>query len=293
MLLQWNQFLSKPFPRKEQLIGMGILPTKSKMIIYGKDKTFKSTLAIHTARCIASGAPWFNYSTTKHPSAYMQVELPEEVLHDRCVLYHTRNINQNVYSPVPGLYIDTPDISLKLDTPAGLNYVDKQLSRYPEIELLVLDPVYQIISGDTNDNRDVMRLLDNINQLILRHSVSVIIVHHERKSTFTPDGVIALGSEEIRGAKSFSDWCDSGIEVVKVEDSSVTNTTHLMLRFTSMRHANQIMGPLRIKFDRRTYSFSIDSSNLDPFKGYSNAYIRKSVSDEEKVIGEVYDDIYL
>ena len=186
-----SDYVRIPFIPPVGLIGNGILPIHSKMLLFGEPKTGKSFLATMLAHCIAERQPWLGFAP--HPSAdfqptvyYIQTEISETEFKERLLSL----------IPSDHLFVETIHGSLLL----GDNV--NQLAERLEVirpNLVILDPLYMLMDGDLNNSTHMGVVHRNIDMLISAFGCSVLIVHHSRKPKENTKASIleALGSVTI------------------------------------------------------------------------------------------------
>jgi len=231
-------------PPKIPYVIQDILPIKSRMILYGKWKTWKSMTAMHSGFVITSGLPWFGFNTYHHRVLMFQSEISKELFRKRVVKYAHGN---NCYPKE--LYFATEPY-LKLDHGVGYSEMRATLSII-QPKVLIIDPVYKVMTGNISDSQDVMKLLDNLDIYIKDFDISIILVTHTRKPIVTAAGVEYRDEEELMGSSYFANWADSIVGLTKTGDSDFT------LTFTSLRHAEQEISPIKVHIDRETLQFQV------------------------------------
>ena len=245
----------------EAVIGNGLLYAESKMIIYGRYKSFKSMLAKYTALAIADGHPWLGVPTSDNGVSvlYLQSEIPHALLLRRVEKMWA------FWNSTYGEVFDRPRAKqrihfwtepyLKLDSKEGLAHVHRHLSNLKP-RVLIIDPVYKVMSGNILDPNSVRALLDTIDQLIGTHHISVVMIHHPRKSGLEED--MEWGSDDMLGSVLFSAWADTIVKMVR--KGGRDNRDSLTIGFDIVRHAEDIIEPKEVIFDRATLGFHLASN---------------------------------
>jgi hypothetical protein len=194
------------------------LPVQGKIIIYGPRKSGKSFCAMQLGRCIASGEPFLGRKTTQGTVLYLQFELGQRTLLDRI-----RKTEQDYDNMYVGTIFD-----MKIDESRGQDILQKEVDLIRP-NVLILDPLYKIMSGDENEAHDslvVLNYLDTLLEMYSEHNMSVVLMHHSGKDQ----------SRGARGSSNFEGWVDSSIELKRT--SSETDR-ELRARITpkALRHA--------------------------------------------------------
>ncbi len=219
-----NHFKRLPLPFVPYYIK-DWLPKQGKCLIYAPAKAGKSTLAVQIARCIGVGEPFLGIPTQQGSVLYIQCELGTKVLQDR--LNKTGQAYDNVF-------VGT-SFSLKLDTTSGQRQLQTALDTIcPNV--LIIDPLYKVISGDENESADMRKICDFIDLTIETFECSIVIFGHPGKD-------ISRGN---RGSVIMEDWVDTCIEMKKIN----TDNAGLEAKITPklFRHA-ELSEPFEITMD--------------------------------------------
>lgn len=241
-LLDWQP------QQEEELVSSGILLPETGITIFGGAKSWKSMLAMHTAYCLATGTDWFGFKTHKCAVLKYQVELPEAIDRRRVVKY------MNGRRP-GGMYFKTSP-HCKLDTGYGKQQLEKDIitvqSRCADRPLvLILDPVYLLITGHISDDYDIMKLFDNLKELRSKLHITIIIIHHSHKTRVDSSGsIIDLGSEEIMGSSYFNNWSDTMIRLRLLDPYGAKRNVEMSFGLT--RHAQEVLPTISMSWDRAT-----------------------------------------
>jgi len=258
----------EPAHNADELISNGLLSPGSRMIYFGGPKSWKTILAQHTAFCLATGRDWLGFHTRICIPFKLQVELPKAIEKKRVLKYSNAMLQltgrPDLASP-PNMYFRT-DNYIKLDTPAGVKSLEQNLDlisrRYPHNTIvLILDPVYKLITGHIEDSYDVQRLLDHLDLMMGQFNLAIILVHHARKSRISNDGsIVDLGAEESTGSRYLANWCDTMIQLrlVNPRESQV----EVMLNFVHTRNAEEDLPNIKVKWERSTLLPTILSTDF-------------------------------
>ena len=208
-------------------------------------------LCIHTGFAIATGNSWFSIHTSPHRVLFIQCELSKALLRDRVAKY----CNSKEVLP-DNIYFCT-EFDLRIDSTYGLAALDGLIATI-QPRVLILDPLYKIFSGHVSDEYDVKKLTNNLDYLIQRYNLAVIITHHTRKSQLVEGRPIpGYGSEEMLGSRILPAWVDSAIWIEKVDGSESSPEDIIKLSFTKARNAIYRLHPINIRIDRDKLAFSL------------------------------------
>ena len=248
--------LWEPSKPDAPLIGGGIMYEESRSIIYGKYKSLKSMLAMHMALCIGSGKDWLGYDTKEGGGKvlYLQIEMPHRFMKKRLV-----QMLKGWPDGIDGLerhnvFIWTEPF-IKIDQKEGIALVEKYLAEIKP-DLLIIDPLYKVMSGNILDPNSVRIFLDNLDKIIARHNCAILIISHTRKGVYDE-----WGSDDLIGAMFLSAWADA---VVKVTRKEVTSKTEIpiTLNFDVLRHAEEPIDELEVVFSGLNLSFERTDSGI-------------------------------
>lgn len=277
MIYNIQQLLAWKNPdRSDDIIGDGVLPTQSKLMIFGDPKAWKSGLSLYTAYQIAQGKLWFGYKTTKTLVFRLQVELPMHVDQKRIRKFAN---SANLYPP--NILFKT-ESRLKLDTGIGVSSLDRDLkwiaTEYPNQNvLLILDPMYKLLRGHISDSRDVQALLDNLDELKDKHKFSLILVHHSRLPHYDIFGkTIEGGAEDAMGSSYFPDWVDTMLKV-KLLDPPPGPAVTVRMTFVLYRHAEYPLPEFEVRWSRRTLAPTITKRAIPEVLSEDDVTIRELI----------------
>jgi len=238
-LLRW-----KP-PAHKDVIADGILYADTAMVLYGEAGSFKSMMAIHLAFCMVDGIPWLGHQTSKCKVLLGQSEIPQAMFQKRVQKYVS---NHHSYSN--NLYF-FHDPGLKLDRTYGFGRL-LSVIKLVQPDVLILDPLYKLVSGHIEDSHDVLALLDNMDVLKHTYHCSIIIIHHEGKSLYNQEGVIDRGAQAMMGSSYLMNWPDTRINITSDTYHDLSTIT-----YDNVRHAETILEPVHLKFNRSTLGWKM------------------------------------
>ena len=193
----------------------------SKVILYGKYKTMKSMIAMRLGLAIAGGEDWLGFKTSGGKTVmYLQLEIPPVLLQRRFVAMNAE--------PTDKLFVWT-ESNISIDTDEGMSQVEDAVNNFGP-DLLIVDPIYKVMSGNLVENSQVKLFIDRIDKLMDDFKpLSTMLVSHTRKGQYEE----AWGSDDLIGGVFFSAWADSVIKIERVSGS------RLKAHFDVVRHAEQ------------------------------------------------------
>lgn len=188
-------------PEENQyFIGGGLLDSRGKMMIAGVPKAGKSRLALNLAFSLATGRPFLGFPTMHFPRVlFVQFEVSEFRFRLR-VNSIARHWNIPPDNNIPIYSLTLP--SLRLDARGGTDEL-RRLVRAVEAEVVFLDPMVKIHTGQESEQSEMQQLLNTIDDLIDELGISVVLVHHMNKNSE------AESWARIRGSSYIPAWADS------------------------------------------------------------------------------------
>jgi RecA-family ATPase len=241
-------------PITDPIIGGGILPENGRGFIYGRYKSMKSLLALYTALCVGDGREWLGFKTpqTGVPVLYLQIEMPHRFMKSRY-----EGMTREWPKDAPAQWDLTrsqvhiwSEPFIKLDTAEGLNQLNRHLSNLKP-KLLIIDPLYKVMSGNILDPNAVRGFLDTMDRTMAVHNISVVVVHHPRKGLYEE-----WGSDDMLGSVFLSAWADTVIKVTRDSGVKGSKDIPLTLNFDVMRHAEEPIEEMEVMFDSKTMLFT-------------------------------------
>ena len=221
-----DDFLKWQAPPLVPIVDKGVMYEGSKIILYGKYKTMKSMLAIRFALSVAFGVDWLGFATTSSGKniLYLQLEIPAPLLQ--------RRLQAMKATPTDKLIIWT-EHNIAIDTNEGMAKIEEAIEDF-NIEILILDPIYKVMSGNLIENHQVKIFTDRVDSLMAKYSpLSVLLISHSRKGQYEE----AWGSDDLIGGSFFSNWADGIIGIERISQ------TRLKAHFDVMRNAEDEILP--------------------------------------------------
>lgn len=191
------------------------LPKMGKFLLYAPRKSGKSYLSYQMARCIGEGLPFLGMPTQQGRVLLLQFELGTAVLQQRIV--------KDTKKQYPNVFVGT-SFSLKIDDSESKKLLWKAIEAV-QPDVLILDPLYKIMSGDENETKDMKAIVEVLDQTISMFKCSIVIFHHAGKD-------ISRGA---RGSSVIEDWVDTALEMKKT--SKQGEPLRVKLTAKALRHA--------------------------------------------------------
>ena len=187
-------------------------------IVGGEPKCCKSFLALELAVAVASGAPCLRHFAVPQPGRVL-LYAAEDALH----VVRDRLEGIGVAAGCRLADLDVQVITaptLRLDLPADRAALERTVAAL-QPRLLILDPFVRLHRIDENASGEVAPLLAYLRELQRHHALSVLVVHHAKKSA----AAIRAG-QALRGSSEFHAWGDSNLYLRRSADTLSLTIEH-------------------------------------------------------------------
>jgi KaiC/GvpD/RAD55 family RecA-like ATPase len=195
--------LAFSYPAPQPHMDGGLLDRGSKIAIIGEPKIGKSRFILNLAMCLALKEPFLDIDIVRAARVlFVQFEVSEPRMHQRVVSV-ADSFNLSPTANVPLYFSTLPN--LRLDTDEGAA-VFERLVRACKPDVVFLDPLSKIHQREENSASDMQsELFDRLDNIILKHNVSLIIAHHVNKRSDVK------GWARVRGSGALPAWVDGFI----------------------------------------------------------------------------------
>jgi hypothetical protein len=245
------------------LVKGGILGWKEKSIVYAHPKHLKTMVELWKGYCLATGRDYFGYETTLASVLYIGMEDSLPKLASR-INKMKSNFPSTYYF---GFTVLPPG---RRDLPA-IEHIIKDFRP----NLIILDPLTSLLKKE-DKKEDVEGLLRELDRLIDRYSLSIVIIHHSRKAQGRGDTL-----QNLRGSSALTGWADTICQIERVNN----NRNKIRLSWES-RHAEEELEPMVLNFNREQCSFTEEvSSKIPELQEAIRQLIRSN--DQKLYVGEV------
>lgn len=234
-------------PEASRWLITGLWAEQAVGIVGGEPKCCKSFLALELAVAVASGAPCLRQFSVPQPG--------------RVLLYAAEDAAHVVRQRLEGICaaagcaladLDVQVITaptLRLDLPADRAALERTVAALKP-RLLILDPFVRLHRIDENAAAEVAPLLACLRELQRLHALSVLVVHHAKKSAAR-----LRAGQALRGSSEFHAWGDSNLYLRRLSDTLSLSIEHraapsppsvmLELKAHGQALALQLVQPLR------------------------------------------------
>ena len=187
-------------------------------LLGGPPKAFKTWVAAELALAVAAGTPAFGRFAVPVPGPVLFFGAEDSPPDLRSRFDHIARWRGVDLAKVPLFLLDIAQ--LRLDDAGHLDRLHHTVALHAP-RLLVLDPFVRLVTGlDENSARDVSAVLGALRTLQRERDVTILLVHHMRKSP------AAHPAQQLRGSGDFSAWLDSGLYLTRDGDDRVLVVEH-------------------------------------------------------------------
>jgi len=251
VFIDWNDFVNDESPDPPMIIGRGILPVKSVMVLAGEPKVGKSHLIINLAYHVATGMDWFDFPIeTPGKVVIFQAENSYYNQRRRIKLIHGLVREPYLYPTLPDGQIVVSEAiqGLNLNEIESYSRVLSLLTRLRPV-LVIFDPMVNFHSAEENSNTEMALVMEMVHKLKEETNVSIILVHHTRK----PSGGSDSGGVSLRGASAIRGAYDSGLTLSsKFDDDTAEQIYQLDFEIRN----GEPVSPLTLDLDPSVLTFN-------------------------------------
>lgn len=196
----------------------GLWGKNSTGILGAEPKVGKTWYALDMAVSVATGTPCLRRFPVREPGPvlYYPAEDAEHILRQR-VAAIAATIGTTI-DQVPVQFLTAE--SLRLDLPEGRDLLARAIEAVRP-RLVVLDPLVRLHQGDENSASGVGAVLGGLRTLQRRYGVSILLVHHMRKSP----GRMRPG-QALRGSGDLHAWGDVNFYLAKQDGQLLLTAEH-------------------------------------------------------------------
>ena len=240
-----REIIAEPMSTPRFVIGSWLLPEGGNMILYGKQGSWKSWMAIAAAVAVSTGRPWLErYETEMGRVMVIQTEQPRPMYRHRLISY-TRHLG----TILPDNLVICTSLDLRIDTPHGAASVKQAVEAFKPT-LVILDDVYHLMSNPTKEEVSIRRYIDVVDGIRAVSSAAWLHVHHPRKAEFEE----GLSSDELYGSALFGWWADT---IVRAVAGGRRDDKHVVLEFQKVRNAEEEVGDVKVWIDSERLEFAV------------------------------------
>lgn len=212
-----EQLLTTELSGSKALIE-GFIFERDNILLVGKEKANKSTFAMQMCCHLTSAEPFLGeYEIPRAIDvAYIQAEGK---------LASTKSNLTNMTKVIP---IDKKKLmflyypSIPLNKNEGVNQIIADLDSWRKPELIVVDPLYQSMSGDLSSPIDASAMTANLRRMAEHYNCAILLVHHAHRAKRNKEhDIIDEGDDSVFGSFVWKAFPDTVMLIEKVKGSKL------------------------------------------------------------------------
>ena len=239
--ISWQDFNKWTPPYQEFLLAPGILRVRGTGILFGKEGSYKTMLGLRLATAVAEGKSWLGFSTPEHGAnvLYINAEVPAEMLLDR-----VKQMNLSVH--LMGQLFIWNRFDFKIDVDKWWELLEQYVVQY-QIKLVIIDPLYKVITGTLVDPMIVQKVQEKCDSLVNKYPVGIFLVSHSRKGNREDP---ALDNDSMYGSGMWLWWADL---IMRIESEDWDD---IKVSFGKTRHSKKGKPkPIKLKLTSEDLDF--------------------------------------
>lgn len=206
-------------PVLDEVLIDGIMRRGDKMCVAGPSKAYKSFCLIQLAIAIACGCSWLGCKCKQGRVLYINCELRGESFRKRIW-----EVADKMDGADRDAIAENMDIWNMRGRTQPLSKSKEHIINQGEsrnYDLIILDPIYKLFSGDENSAEEVSEFMLSMDELAMRMNASIAYCHHHSKGA--KGGISA--QDRFSGSGVFARDCDELIDIspLDLKDKSVTD----------------------------------------------------------------------
>ncbi len=186
-------------------------------IVGGQAKTNKTFLAVELAITVACGGKAFGSFAAPSAGAVLFYGAEDSLPDLRARFEGLAKIKGLSLATLPIYMLDVPQ--MRLDQRGDIERLHASIEIFKP-KLLVLDPFVRIARIDENKVADVASVLADLRARQRTYNISVMVIHHARKSP------AANPMQTFRGSSDFSAWSDTNLHLARKADQLTLTIEH-------------------------------------------------------------------
>ena len=263
----------------EELIK-GILRRGHKMLISGSSKAGKSFLLMELCAALASGSKWLGFDCRKGKVLYINLEIDPASCVDRFLRIFRRlrldfsHLDNIVIWNLRGHAVPLNELVPKLT----------RRVRDMDLEAIVIDPIYKVITGDENNASEMGAFCNQFDKICNETGCSTIYCHHHSKG---PQGY-KKAVDRASGSGVFARDPDAQLDMIQLEVNDDVDLGYQERNATAWRLESSLrefpnIKPINFWFDYPIHRID-EAGKLDecPTEGSSEAGRKKAAEVNEK-----------
>jgi hypothetical protein len=235
---------------KEQFLVDNLIPLGGLSLLIGKPKDGKSCLARQLAIDVAQGNDFLGMKTMQGAVIYFAFEEPMSRFNDRILAAGSRH-NDPLFSYFEPLHGTPNDL---------LDKFEATLDGLGEVKLIVVDTLLKLTRvKDSNAYMDTQNGLEWLHNLAMRRGITVLGIHHIKKSGTSED----RSSDNMSGSNAIAGAANNILELSRQRQDQASGPR--ILRMNEYRYGEELQ-PTILSFDSETQRYSVGGTLSDSEK---------------------------
>lgn len=206
-------FIKSPPPLAEELIE-GILRKGHKMLVSGPSKAGKSFLLLELVSAVASGGQWLGWQCRKGRALYINLELDRASCYHRIKnMFEALRIKEEYAENIDTWQLRGNSKTMDQLLPSLIRRALSEKKAGRGYSLIVIDPIYKVITGDENAADQMAKFCNNFDQLAKSIGCAVVYCHHHSKG----DQGQKRAQDRASGSGVFARDPDALIDMIELE----------------------------------------------------------------------------
>lgn len=173
-----GSLILNPPPLSPEII-YGLLRKGHKFLLSGASKSGKSYALIELAIAFSQGTEWFGFKCEKAKVCYINLEIDRPSAIDRfAIITDALKIERRIVNNIKLINLRGKAKPLNELVPELV----KDL-RDSQIDVIIIDPIYKVITGDENNATEMAQFCNQFDILCDKLHTTVIYAHHHSKGT--------------------------------------------------------------------------------------------------------------
>ena len=173
-----GSLILNPPPLSPEIIH-GLLRKGHKFLLSGASKSGKSYALIELAIAFSQGTEWFGFKCEKAKVCYINLEIDRPSAIDRfAIITDALKIERRIINNIKLINLRGKAKPLNELVPELV----KDL-RDSQIDVIIIDPIYKVITGDENNATEMAQFCNQFDILCDKLHTTVIYAHHHSKGT--------------------------------------------------------------------------------------------------------------
>lgn len=187
---------------------------RDNVLLVGKEKANKSTFALQMCCHLTSAEPLFGEYEVPRPINCVYIQAEGKLASTKSNLLNMTRVIPMDKSKLLFLYYP----SIPLNQSEGYNRIVSDIDSWKKPELIVIDPLYQSMTGDISSQPDSTAMTSNLRKLSEYYECSILLVHHAHRIRKDKEGnIVDEGDDSLFGSFVWKAFPDAVMLIEKVK----------------------------------------------------------------------------